>query len=143
MSQLRGHLELAQLIEDLREMPAEIRKELGPEFVAAAQPVLTDARARASWSSRIPGAMRVRARRSLRRPGASLVVNSRRAPHARLYEDLTGAGSFRAPLFGNRRYWYSHATRPFARPAVQAGRSGFIRAADRAVVQAARRHGFR
>src|SRR5262245_8082259 len=110
-------VQLAQLIDDLHEIPAEIRKELTPEFKKAAQPVLADARSRASWSSRIPGAMSVRARRSLARPGASIVVNTRRAPHARSYEGLNGARSFRAPLFGDRRHWFSHATRPFLLPA--------------------------
>jgi hypothetical protein len=134
-----GVSELRRLIADLGALPADIRRELAPEFVRAAQPILADARGRASWSTRIPGSLRVRASRSRKRPGVQFVVSAALATHARLYE----FGPFKHPVYGHRDRWVTQDARPFLLPAIRAGRDEFVRAADRAVVTAARRRGWR
>lgn len=134
-----GGAELRRLIADLGAIPADMRKEIAPEFKRAGEPVLMDARSRASWSTRIPAAMRLRMSRSRKRPGVDFVVSAARATHARLYE----FGPFRHPVFGHRDRWVSQEARPYLLPAIRASRQRFVAAADRAVVAAARRRGWR
>jgi hypothetical protein len=134
-----GVSELRRLIVDLGMLPVDLRRELAPEFVRAAQPILADARGRAAWSTRIPAAMRVIASRSRKRPGVKFIVDAGAAPHARLYE----FGPFRHPVHGHRDRWVAQAARPFILPAIRAGRQEFVAAADRAAEKAARRRGWR
>lgn len=96
-----GSSAVRDLIVDLGAIPAEVHKEAKGEFVRATQSIADDARGRASWSSRIPGALRVRPARSRKRPGAQIVVSKAKAPHARLYEFGHDRRGFRHPVFGN------------------------------------------
>ncbi|MEV7908512.1 hypothetical protein AB0P04_43675, partial [Streptomyces anulatus] len=114
--------EIRKLIADLGRVPAELRKELRPAIQRAAREVLTEARSRASWSSRIPGAMRIAVRFTGKAAGASVVVSAARAPHGRPYEHLGSPGTFRHPAYGNRRVWVEQAARPFLFPAARATR---------------------
>lgn len=135
---------LDQLIADLGAMPADLRRELRPAMRRAAQPILTDAKQRASWSSRIPGAIKIGTSFTARKPGVRLVVNSSKAPHARPYEFGSGRNrNLRHPVFGNREVWVEQSTRPFFFPAVRAGQAGAVREADLAVLTTARANGFR
>jgi hypothetical protein len=132
-----------KLVVDLGALPEELRKELRPEFLRAGRPLLEDARNRASWSTRIPAAMRLRMSRSRKNPGVALVVSSRLAPHARLYEFGADRRGFRHPVYGNREVWVQQQTRPYIIPALRAGgRQRFVDAADRAVATAAARRGW-
>ena len=126
----------------LGKIPADIRKELRPALRAAAKGVQKDAQANASWSSRIPRAIKIGVSMSATRGGVTLRVDSRIAPHARPYEGITGR-VFRHPLFGNRERWFPQAARPFLQPAVLAGREDVVKAVDEAVDAIATRHGFR
>lgn len=130
--------QLAQAAKELRAMSADVRKEIRPAIREAAQPIVAEARANASWSSRIPRAIRL----SNTRRGISIRVNQTRAPHARPYEGIGGNGQFRHPVFGRDR-WVSQATRPFLDPAVAKHRGKVRAALVRVVEDAARRHGFR
>ncbi len=135
---------LDSLIADLGKMPADLRKELRPAMRKAAEPILRDAKSRASWSSRIPGAIGLTASFTAKRPGVRMKVNSARAPHARPYEFGSGRNrNLRHPLFGNRDAWFEEPVRPFFFPAVQAGAAGVVEASSEAVQAAARRAGFR
>jgi hypothetical protein len=132
-----------KLIVDLGALPEELRQELRPEFLRAGQPMLADARNRASWSTRIPAAMRLRMSRSRKTPGVAIVVSTRLAPHARLYEFGQDRRGFRHPVFGNREVWVQQQSRPYIIPALRAGgRQRFVDAADRAVATAAARRGW-
>ena len=110
---------LAQLTKDLARIEPELRKELRNRFRELIQPVADDAKSRASWSSRIPNAIRI----SLGAKNMSLTAKAVDAPHAKAYEGLAkGSGSrsgFRHPVYG-RDVWVSQSTRPFLLPAVQA-----------------------
>lgn len=137
--------DVRKLVNDLRKISGQVSRELGKEFKRAAGPVADQARANASWSSRIPGAISTGVSQSRRFPGAQIKVAKGGAPHARLYEFGSGrrSQSFRHPVYGNRENWVEEPTRPFIRPAIRAKGEGFIKACDRAVDTAARANGFR
>jgi hypothetical protein len=138
-------VEIAQLARDLRAIGGAVSRHLNREYKIAAGPIARDAASRASWSTRIPAAIKVRSSRSKVFPGADVVVGG--LPHPRLYEGLTKGGgkSFRHKVFerpGRRTVWVSQSTRPFIRPAVRQGIGGFQKASDTAVMQAAKENGF-
>lgn len=131
--------QVAKASRDLRAMSAQVRKEVRPAIRRAAEPMVAQARANASWSSRIPGAIRL----STTKRGVDIRVNQKRAPHARPYEGIGGGGQFRHPVFGNRDRWVSQPTRPFLDPAVRQHRGKVREELIKVVDDAARRHGFR
>lgn len=63
-----------------------LRKEIRAAVNEAGADILAKARAEASWSSRIPDAMYIRPNFTARSAGIRLVVNRRKAPHARPLE---------------------------------------------------------
>lgn len=140
---ISGSEDVVKLVNDLRKIGDGVGRNLGKEFKKAAGPVAQQARANASWSSRIPGAITVGVSSSRRYPGAQIKVSKTKAPHARLYEFPGRGGSFRHPVYGNREVWVSQRGRPFIRPAVREKGGEFIKAADRAVDSAAKAAGFR
>lgn len=132
----------AQLARDLYRMGAAGRRALGSRFREIGQPVLADAQSRASWSSRIPAALSVRANVRDTRMGIELRASAGAAPHARPFEGLAGGGQFRHPVFG-RDTWVTESTRAFALPAVQSNESRASEACATAFEDAARECGFR
>jgi hypothetical protein len=75
------------------------------------------ARSKASWSTRIPGSIKVRT------TGVklSVVAGGDAAPHARVYEmgSQRNRSMVRHPVFGNRQVWAQNPTRPFLLPALR------------------------
>lgn len=140
---------ISRLASDLYKMGRAGRRNLQTRMATLAGPVLADAQSRASWSSRIPGAISVRAVTDTTRGrvGVQLRVSVAAAPHARAYEGLANSRSradfFRHPLFGDRDHWYSQKTRPYALPAVQAKGDDVGKALLDAFEAAAREAGFR
>lgn len=143
MSRRTSTDDLKDLIRDMGKMPKEVRQEIRPALRASAKKPLQQARANASWSTRIPGATGIRVNFSKRTAGVSLVVNKNKAPHARAYENEGKQGWFRTPLFGNRELWFRHRARPFF---YQVG-PPWVKEVDQAVGQAvdkvSRRNKFR
>lgn len=135
--------EIHQLIRDLGKITPQLRKQLRPALKTAATPILADARGRAGWSRRVPGAISMSVRLSRRDPGVSLRVRQAIAPHGRPYEAIGGNRTFRHPLFGNRRRWVAQEARSYLAPALEAGVSGVLEAATQAVDQVAKEQGFR
>lgn len=114
---------IRQLAFGLGRVPAELRQELRPKILESGQVILRDMQGRASYSSRIPGAIQMKANFGARSGGLQIQVDSAAAPHARPLEGTTSrGGTFRHPVYGNRNNWVSQATRPFFFPAVNAGR---------------------
>lgn len=140
--------QVQQVVADLRAIPKEIRSELTPALQDVGEDVASDARSRADWSTRIPGAVKVVVRygaRGRRRPGVLVRVSSRRAPHSRAYEGAgRHGGTFEHPTFGswegNKRV--TQTRRPFLFPAGQAKGPKAAEAIAQVVEDAARRHGF-
>lgn len=107
-----GRAELRRLVDDFGKIPIELKRELRPRIREAAAPTVDKARAKASWSKRIPGAIKVS--QSLgKNPGIKIVVSAKAAPHARPYEHSGKAGFFRHPVYGNRKVWAVQRARPF------------------------------
>lgn len=125
---------IKMLARELGQVPIELRRELRPRIRAGSDEIVRDMRARASYSSRIPGAIRSTVSFASRSGGVTIRVDARRAPHARPLEGASTRGStFRHPVFGNRDVWVSQATRPFFFPAVKAGQAQLRRHISEAV----------
>jgi hypothetical protein len=136
----RGPLD--QLIADLGKIPAETRRQLRPAMKRAAEPILTDAKRRASWSTRIPKAITLRVSfQAGSRAGVRLVTDANKAPHARPFESGSGRNrNLRHRVFG-KDIWVEQSTRPFFFPAARAGEDEVRRQARLAVLTAARTAG--
>ncbi|MGR6922552.1 HK97 gp10 family phage protein [[Actinomadura] parvosata] len=130
------------LARQLNGIPKELRKQLRPALRAAAQPIVDDARGRASWSTRIPRAISMSVRFS-RDPGVIIRVRRSVAPHGRAYEGITGASDFIHPVFGHRDREVAEGTRPYLEPAVRAAADTVLGSAAEVVDQVARDNGFR
>lgn len=138
-----GTDDLRRLVRDLGKLPAEVRKELRPRLRKAGTRARTRARGNASWSRRIPGAIRFQVSFAKRRPGIALSVDRRRAPHARVLENLGKSGMIRHPFFGDRKRWVSQPAKPFLFSAAQAEWRSIDSDIAAAVDATARKHGFR
>lgn len=136
-------VEIRKLIAELGKIPQELRTALRPELKRVADVIATDARGRASWSTRIPGAITTSIRFGARDPGASIRGRAARAPHERPLEGITGNATFRHPVHGHRDRWVVQATRPHLVPAAEAHMDDVLSAAAETVDRVAREHGFR
>lgn len=140
--------EIERLIRDLDGIPKDLRRKLRPKLREAGEIVAAQARINASWSTRIPPATKVSTSFTLRRPGVSVTVNRKLAPHARPFEHGGDPGEFRHPVFqtfGTRRRtpWVPQRARPFLEPALRARGDEAGRRITDAVDEATRDAGFR
>lgn len=144
--------EVERIVAAFGAFPKEFRQRVRPEIKSAASSLVGDAKRRAAWSKRIPGAIRVTARFSRKNQGVSIRVNAKKAPHGRPFEGIgTRGDTFRHPVFGtgDRRgahsqdTWVSQKKRPFLAPAVEAHASDVREAVDNAIRDAARGLGWR
>jgi hypothetical protein len=138
-----GEAEARLLIRDLNQVPVTLRRQMTRKIRKAGSPIVSRAKANASWSTRIPGAISLRTRYTGNRPGISIRVSASKAPHARAYEGLTGNGqTFKHPVFGGDT-WVTQATRPFLFPAAQAEGQRVVDDIAQAIDVSARLHGWR
>jgi len=104
----------------VRKASPELRKALRAGLKEGGDIVADEARARSSWSSRIPGSIRVRTA-GIR---VSVVAGGAKAPDGAPYENKGLPGQFRHPVFaqGDRASWtwVNQKARPFLRPAAEA-----------------------
>lgn len=105
--------EVRALVKDLKTLEGgkQITAELRKGLKSAAMPIVRQTQGAASWSSRIPSAISAGTAFSAKRTGVFIKVNSKRAPHARAYENAGKGGTFRHPVFG--KGWVSQPARPF------------------------------
>ena len=96
------------------------RNALKAEMRTIGAAVANRAKRNASWSTRIPGSIKVRTRLTGKRPGVIVLADASKAPHARPYEDIEGRGAFRHPVFGHEDRWVPQRSRPFLAPALRA-----------------------
>jgi hypothetical protein len=104
---------LVVIARDMRALPEEARKAVRPALRKAGMVVAREAMVNASWSSRIPGTIRVVTSFRVNREGITVRAGGSAAPHARPYEHLGEPGAFRHPVYGNREVWVSQTARPF------------------------------
>ncbi|MEV0616198.1 HK97 gp10 family phage protein [Nonomuraea sp. NPDC050404] len=133
---------LRLLSKQLQGIPKELRQKLRPALRAAAEPVVADARGRASWSTRIPRAISMSVRFS-RDPGVIIRVRRSVAPHGRAYEGITGASHFVHPVHGHRDREVAEETKPYLEPAVRAAADTVLAKGVAVVDEVARENGFR
>ncbi|HEY3260335.1 MAG TPA: hypothetical protein VGJ95_08705 [Pseudonocardiaceae bacterium] len=139
----------AELVHDLAALPVSLDRESRRALREAVEPIASDARARASWSGRIPGAIRVRTRQNSRGIAVSIRVSGKTAPHARPIEHEGKPGNFRHPVYADakeprgRWTWVNQQARPFLAPAARAGYDQVAEKVADAITAVARRHGWR
>ncbi|WP_460980004.1 hypothetical protein [Pseudactinotalea suaedae] len=130
--------QLRRLLRDLSSAPKTIQRGTRAVMRSEGSQVLADARANASWSSRIPRAMRLQVTLSGSNPGVVIRVDRNAAPHGRVYEGMVGA-TFRHPVFEqpNRpTVWVAEDARPYLVPAATAAAPRLQRAVATAASQA-------
>jgi hypothetical protein len=89
--------------------PIELRRGVN----ACVAPLVNGVREEASWSSRIPDAVRAKTSFAAKKAGVSVIVDAREAPEARPLNHSDQGGTFRHPVFGNRDVWRAQAAHPF------------------------------
>jgi hypothetical protein len=115
--------DIAELAKALKKSSPAVRKQLPKRLRRAGELVRTEARANASWSSRIPRAIGLRSVTRGAQAGVLLRVNAAKAPHGRAYEGMqrgSRTGSFRRPVYG--KAWVNQPTRPYLVPALKSKR---------------------
>ena len=142
---VQGIDDVRGMINHLRAIDKDAIKELNRTFKATAAPVVAEAKSRAAYSTRIPGAISLRANTANRkRPGVVIRVSAAKAPHGRLLEGMARGHKdrIRHPVFGNRTTWVNQPTRPYLRPAIKGAHPKFLAATGEAVRAAAKKNGF-
>lgn len=141
-----------RLQKDLKALGPAVRREFNKEIKGIAGKILSDAKSNASWSSRIPGSLRL----SVTTTRVGVKANRKKAPHARAFEGFNQFGArknfFRHPVFDTRGGdtaaqrstvpWVNQRRRPFLAPAVEKNQAAFYRQAKKAVTKAARTVGW-
>lgn len=132
---------------ELKAVEPALAKELNKELrnIVKAK-IIPDAKANASWSTRIPAAIKpsvTTKQIGVRVAGSGRKGSTRQAAHAYPFENTSNTGWFRHPVFGNREVWVNQNARPFLRPAVESNQEEVAQAALKAVDTAGRAAGFR
>jgi hypothetical protein len=132
---------LSQFLRALKRYAPEVRKEFNKRARSVASVIAADARGRAAWSRRIPGAIGP----TVTTKWVGVRISRRKASHGPLYErgGKGNTGVVRHPLFGNRAFWFSTPARPMLRPAAQAHEQDTVEAMVRAIGDAKRGAGLR
>lgn len=142
--------DLKKLYADLKAIEGNLRVELRRGITAAAQPVADRVKRNASWSSRIPGAVKVKTSFSAKSAGVTVRVDSKAAPEARPLEHGGRSGQFRHPVYADaagqtRRQWtwVSQQAHPFFGSASTSEDKKVTDAITAIVVAVERKAGFR
>lgn len=133
--------EFYALAESFRQIPDEFRKHVEYRLRPVGERTVEAVRRNASWSSRIPGAVRLKVAFRGKDPGLIITVDRHQAPHARPYEGFL-AESFRHPVFGDTDTWVTQDARRFVWPAVLETQQDVADAVDEALAGAFHAAGF-
>lgn len=125
--------DLRKLYVDLKGVEGNLRVELRRGIKKAADPLAQRVKAAAGWSSRIPGAVKVKPSFSATGAGVTIIVDAKQAPEAAPLENKGRGGTFRHPVYGNRDVWVTQAARPFFYAAVSS--SSAVDAVEQVIVQ--------
>lgn len=138
-----------QIAADMAALTPATRKAIRPKLREAGQSIVDDAKTNAAWSSRIPATIKMVVSFRADREGVTITAGGPSAPHARPYEDVTGKGKFRHPVFADSANltrkawsWVDQASRPFLLPAAQANEVTATNSLRAALDEAARDIGF-
>lgn len=132
--------DFARLEADLRDVPEHMRKALDRRLRPAGEKTVSAIRRHASWSSRIPGAVRLRVAFKAKDVGLIITVDHNAAPHARPFEGIVAraghGNTFRHPVFGDTDTWVDQPFRRFVWPGVEETQQEVADAVDEAVAAA-------
>lgn len=138
-----------QIALDMRALPEETRRFVRPRLREAGRMVVVDAVANASWSTRIPGSIRMTTSFRVDREGITITAGNKTTPHARPFEDIRQRGSFRHPVHADQNRftrkgwtWVSQPARPFLFPAALANEAAATATIRTALDEAGRSLGF-
>jgi len=137
-----GSSGVARLAQDLARVPRELRPRVRAALTTSGGELRQLAAQNASWSRRIPDALKVRTRFSGTRAGVYVVASRLTAPGARPLEGITGNATFRHPVLGHGNEWVDQDTRPYLAPAVEAEADQAVGRLQDAMDQALRVAGF-
>lgn len=126
------------LARDLKVASVESEKDFYLGLLEAGEIVAERARENASFSSRIPGSLRVRRRGTT----VKILAGGNAAPEAAPLEHHGRAGSFRHPVFGNTEVWVDQPAHPFLTPAAVETEPAVVAVIDKHVDKAFSRLGF-
>lgn len=115
--------DLNEFAKAVRTASPEVAKGFKSELRKGGNMVKTEAMIGSSWSSRIPGTIKVRTSGF----SVSVMAGGPGAPHAAPFENRGVAGNFRHPVFGNRSVWVAQKARPFLQPAFEAQQPAILR----------------
>jgi hypothetical protein len=128
--------DVSEFTRNLQRVPVRLRPITTRRIRAASTQALGIIRGRYGWSTRIPGAVKLRVGYGERKTGVLLYVDQRVAPHARPIEGIsTRSNVFRHPVHGNRDNWVAQPTRPSFLPGVRQARPIVIREAEAVVAE--------
>ena len=116
----------------LRDVPKEMRTGLRRTIRKESQTLVRAIQGNASWSSRIPAAVRTRVGFGQRGAGVLVYVDEDQAPHARPLEGTNRSGINRHPVHGTD-VWVDQPTRPFFLRAVRAEQPRLVAAIQRSI----------
>lgn len=112
---------LRQLQKDLKKIgDSDLSKELRAGLKKSGEIVARAARSNASWSTRIPGSIRV----VVAQKGVAVRAGGPKAPHAITFEGKNNGGDRRHPVFARSTQtrsewtWVTQQARPFLKPAL-------------------------
>lgn len=91
--------DLSALMRAAKEAEGTVQIELRRGIKAAAKPVVDRTKERASFSTRIPGAVKVQTRFPAKGASVTVTVDSKRAPHAAPINNQGREGTFRHPVY--------------------------------------------
>lgn len=113
--------DLAALYRAAKAAEGAIQVELRRTVKAAAKPVADGVKSAASFSTRIPGAVKTKVSFASKGAGVSVYVDSKAAPEAAPINNRGKGGTFRHPVYGNRDVWVPQAADPFFAEGVREG----------------------
>jgi hypothetical protein len=123
---------LTQLTKDMRGVSKTLASGFTKAIKAAVQPVVTQARANASFSDRIPGSIRATSTSGKANVSVKVVAGGAKAPEAAAFEHQGTPGTFRHPVFGTNT-WVSQAAHPFLFPALTSQAEDIASAVEEAI----------
>jgi hypothetical protein len=105
--------DLADLFKAAKAAEGKIQVELRRGIKTAAKPIVDGVKAEASFSSRIPGAVKVKAGFASKGATVTVIADPKAAPEAAPLNNGDRGGNFRHPVYGNRENWVSQPAHPF------------------------------
>ena len=119
-----------------KDMQKLLTKQIKSQVTGAVVPA---ARANASFSTKIPGTIKV----SSTIKGVSVKAGGPKAPAAAAFEHGGQPGVFRHPTFGDREVWSNQTAHPFLTPAIKSNESALVDSVTKAFDAWAEEAGFR